>query len=70
MKKKTDPLPNILVTNAFWNPGNGTGLTNTIDVTAHSISSLQEETEHKTANDIFIPQNDIAIAEPIDVQMD
>ena len=48
-------------------PRNGTSLTNIIDVTAHSISLFQGENEPpKDINDIFIPQTNISIAEPIE----
>ena len=56
--------------NAFLNPRSGTSLTNTIDVTAHSISSFQENERPKDTNCICIPQTNISIAEPIDVQID
>ena len=41
-----------------------------VDVTAHSISLLQENIPPKDINDILIPQADISIAEPIEVQID
>ena len=56
--------------NAFLNPRNGTSLTNIVDVTAHSISSFQENEKPKHINDMFVPKTDISIAEPIDVQID
>ena len=52
------------------NPGNGASLTDIIDVTAHSISSLQEDEQPKNINEMFIPRTDISIAEPIDAQID
>ena len=55
---------------ALLNPRNGTSLTNSIDVAAHSISLFQEENEANNTNDVFIPQTGIAISEPIDVQID
>ena len=56
--------------NAFSNPRNGASLTNIIDVTAHSISLSQENEQPKNINDMFIPKDDISIAEPIDAQID
>ena len=56
--------------NAFLNPRNGTSLTNIVDVTAHSISSFQENEPPKNINDMFIPKTDISIAEPIEVHID
>ena len=56
--------------NACLNPRNGASLTNTIDVTAHSISLLQENGQPKNTTEIFIPRTSISIAEPIDVQID
>ena len=54
--------------NAFLNPHkNGPSLTGIIDVTAHSISVFQEDELPK--NNIFIPNSDISIAEPYDVQI-
>ena len=55
--------------NAFLNPRNGASLTNIIDVTAHSISLCQENEQPQNINEIFIPQTNISIAEPIDVQI-
>ena len=56
--------------NAFLNPhSNGPSLTGIIDVTAHSISVSQEDELHKNINDMFIPNSDIRIAEPYDVQI-
>ena len=56
--------------NAFLNPhNNGPSLTGIIDVTAHSISVFQEDELPKNINDIFIPNSDISIAEPSDVQI-
>ena len=51
---------------------NGTSLTGIIDATAHSISLFQENENEppKDINDIFIPNSDISIAEPCDVQID
>ena len=54
----------------FLNPRNGASLTNIIDVTAHSISSFQENEQPKNIYDIFIPQTNISIAELTDVQID
>ena len=55
---------------AFLNPhNNGPSLTGIIDVTAHSISVFQEDELPKNINDIFIPNSDISIAEPSDVQI-
>ena len=55
---------------AFLIPRNGTRLTNSIDVTAHSIRLFQENEQPKNINDIIGPKTDIRIAEPIEVQMD
>ena len=55
---------------AFLNPRNGASLTNAIDVTAHNISLFHENEQPKHINDTFIPNPDIRIAEPIDVQID
>ena len=49
---------------------NGTSLTGTVDVTAHSISLFQENEEPKNIEDISIPKSDISIAEPYDVIID
>ena len=58
--------------NSFLNPHNQTSLTGIIDVTAHSISLYDEDTNEEPINikDIFIPRSDISIAEPYDVQLD
>ena len=56
--------------NVVLNPRNGTSLTNIVDGTAHSISLFQENEQPKTINDIFVPNTDIIIAEPIEVQID
>ena len=56
--------------NAFLNPHNGTSLTGIIDVTAHNISLFQENEPPKNIKDIFIPKNDISVAEPYDVIID
>ena len=56
--------------NAFINPRNGASLTNTTDVTAHGISLFQGNAQPNNINDMFVPKNDISIAEPIDVQID
>ena len=43
--------------NSFLNPNNnGPSLTGVIDVTAHSISLLQEHAPPKNIEDIFIPK--------------
>ena len=55
--------------NACINPRNGPSLTGIIDVTAHSISLLQENEEPQNIKDIFIPRSDISVAEPYDVQI-
>ena len=55
--------------NACINPHNGPSLTGIIDVTAHSISLLQENEEPQNIKDIFIPRSDISVAEPYDVQI-
>ena len=55
--------------NAFLNPRNGASLTNIIDITAHNTSLFQENEQPKCINDILIPQTNIAIAEPIDIQI-
>ena len=51
---------------------NGTSLTGVVDVAAHSISLFQENENEPPKNniDIFIPNSDISIAEPYDVQVD
>ena len=58
--------------NSFISPHNATSLTGFIDLAAHSISlygeSVSKEPQH--INDIFIPKNDISVAEPIEVQID
>ena len=54
----------------FFYPRNGASLTSIIDVTAHRISSCQENEQPKDINGIFIPQEYISIAEPIDAQID
>ena len=51
--------------NAFLNPRNGTRLTNTVDITAHSISIFQENEQPKHIKIIFIPQTSTSISEPI-----
>ena len=56
--------------NEFLNPRNGASLTNIIDVTAHSISSFQENEQPKNINGMFIPRTDITIAGPIEDQID
>ena len=56
--------------NAFLNPRNVASLTNTIDVTARSISLFQENEQLKNINDILIHKTEISIVEPIDVQID
>ena len=55
---------------AFLIPRNGTRLTNSIDVTAHSIRLFQENEQPKNINGIIIPKTDISIADPIEVQID
>ena len=40
------------------------------DLTAHSISSFQENEPPKNINDMFIHSTEISIAEPIDGQID
>ena len=56
--------------NAFLNPNsNGPSLTGAIDVTAHSISLIQENEPPKNIICIFIPKNDISVAD-YDVQAD
>ena len=47
--------------NAFFNPRNGTRLTNIIDVTAHIISLCQEHEIPKYINAIIIPKTDIVL---------
>ena len=54
---------------ASLNPENGTSLTKTVDVTAHSISLFQENEQPKNVNDTLAPKTDISIAEPIEVQI-
>jgi len=58
--------------NSFLNPHNGTSLTGIIDITAHSISLYDENTNKEPQNikDIFIPKSDISVAEPYEVQID
>ena len=56
--------------NALLNPRTGASLTNIIDVTAHSISLFQENEQPNNVNDLFIPNTDIRITEPIEVQID
>jgi len=58
--------------NSFLNPHNGASLTGIIDVTAHSVSLYDEDTNQEPINikDIFIPKTDISVAEPIEVQLD
>ena len=58
--------------NSFLNPHNKTSLTGVIDITAHSISLYDEDTNQEPINirDIFIPKTDISVAEPIEVQLD
>ena len=57
--------------NAFLNPNNnGPSLTGVIDVTAHSISLLQENEPPKNTIGISIPKSDISVAESYDVQID
>ena len=55
--------------NSFLNTHNGTSLTGIIDITAHSISLFQENGPPKNIIDIFMPNSDISIAEPYDVQI-
>ena len=56
--------------NAFLNPHNGTSLTGIIYVTAHSISLFEENEHPKNIKDISIPNSDISVAEPYDVQIE
>ena len=56
--------------NALFNPRNGTILTNSVDVTAQSMSLFQENEQPKNINKMFIPQTSMSIPEPIDVQID
>ena len=57
--------------NSFLNPhNNGPSLTGVIDVTAHSISSFQENAPPKNIEDIFIPKSDISTALPYDAIID
>ena len=57
--------------NAFLNPhNNGPPLTGIIEVTAHSISLFQENEPPQNIQDIFIPKNNISVAESYDVQID
>ena len=56
--------------NSFLNPHNGTPLTGEVGILAHSIRLFQENESPKNVNDIFIPNSDISIAEPYDVQID
>ena len=58
--------------NSFLNPHNKTSLTGIIDVTAHSISLYDKDTneEPKNIKHIFIPKSDISVAEPYEVQID
>ena len=58
--------------NSFLNPHNKTNLTGIVDITAHSISLYDQSVFSKPENikGIFIPKNDISVAEPIDVQID
>ena len=55
--------------NSFLNTHNGTSLIGIIDITAHSISLFQENGPPKHIIDIFMPNSDISIAEPYDVQI-
>ena len=56
--------------NAFLNHRNGASLTNSSGFTAHTISLFQENEQPKNIYGMLIPQTDIRIAEPIDVQID
>ena len=56
--------------NSFLNPNNGTSLTGVIDLTAHSISLLQENEAPQNVKDTFMKKNLISIAEPYDVHID
>ena len=56
--------------NAFLNHHNGISVTGIIGVTANSISLFQENEPPKNINGISIPNSDISIAEPYDVQID
>ena len=57
--------------NSFLNPNNnGPSLTGVIDITAHSISLLQENEEPQNIKNTFIQKGDISVAEPYDIQID
>ena len=58
--------------NLFIDPHNAVNLTGVIDLTAHSISLYDETVSKEPQNikDIFIPKNDIRVAEPYDIQID
>ena len=45
-------------------------LTGLIDITAHNLNLFQNDADPKNINDIFIPKNDISVAEPYDVVID
>ena len=55
--------------NSFLNLHNAVNLTGLTDITAHSISSLQENEPPQHIKDIFIPKSDIGVAEPYGVQI-
>ena len=55
--------------NSFLNAHNGTSLTGTIDITAHSISLFQGNGPPKNIYDLLFPHGDIAIAELVDAQV-
>ena len=55
--------------NSFLNTHNGTSLTGIIDITALSISLFQENGPPKHIIDIVMPNSDVSIAEPYDVQI-
>ena len=55
---------------SFLNPHNGTSLTGTIELTAHSISLFQENEAPQNIKDTVMNKNAIGIAEPYDVQTD
>ena len=55
--------------NAYLNQRNHTSLTDLIEITAHSISLFQGE-KLTNISELLISQNNISIAEPVEIQID
>ena len=55
--------------NSFLNPHNAVNLTGLTDITAHSISSFQENEQPRNIKDMLISKSDISVAESYYVQI-